>query len=130
MNHRELELKFSLPLSLQDKLDDDAANAWDRKRVWSCYYDTPDGELTRARMAVRVRRHGERWLQTVKAELPLHTILRLLKHLVPQVDDTFYTLIVTATAFTVRRVCLNSTILIVLLLPGGRSLPQQPQRCG
>ena len=68
MNHRELELKFSLPLSLQDKLDDDAANAWDRKRVWSCYYDTPDGELTRARMAVRVRRHGERWLQTVKAE--------------------------------------------------------------
>jgi triphosphatase len=68
VNHRELELKFSLPLSLQDKLDDDAANAWDRKRVWSCYYDTPDGELTRARMAVRVRRHGERWLQTVKAE--------------------------------------------------------------
>ncbi|MCX7213730.1 MAG: CHAD domain-containing protein [Burkholderiales bacterium] len=68
MSHRELELKFSLPLVLQDKLDDDAANAWDRKRVWSCYYDTPDGELTRARMAVRVRRHGERWLQTVKAE--------------------------------------------------------------
>jgi inorganic triphosphatase YgiF len=68
MSHRELELKFSLPLSLQDKLDDGAANAWDRERVWSCYYDTPDGELTRARMAVRVRRHGERWLQTVKAE--------------------------------------------------------------
>jgi len=68
MSHRELELKFSLPLSLQDKLDGDATDAWDRDRVWSCYYDTPDGELTRARMAVRVRRHGERWLQTVKAE--------------------------------------------------------------
>ena len=68
MSHRELELKFSLPLALQDKLDDADANAWDRERVWSCYYDTPDGELTRARMAVRVRRHGERWLQTVKAE--------------------------------------------------------------
>lgn len=32
----------------------------------------------------------EQWLQTVKAELPLHTILRLLKHLVPQVDDAYY----------------------------------------
>jgi inorganic triphosphatase YgiF len=68
VSHRELELKFSLPLSLQDKLDEGAADDWERKRVWSCYYDTPDGELTRARMAVRVRRHGERWLQTVKAE--------------------------------------------------------------
>ena len=28
----------------------------------------------------------EQWLQTMKAELPLHTILRLLKHLVPQVQ--------------------------------------------
>ena len=27
----------------------------------------------------------EQWLQAVKAELPLHTIMRLLKHLVPQV---------------------------------------------
>jgi hypothetical protein len=29
----------------------------------------------------------EEWLQALKADLPLHTIMRLLKHLVPQVED-------------------------------------------
>ena len=43
----ELELKFSLPLSLQDGLARDGDD--DRiERVWSCYYDTPDGALARA----------------------------------------------------------------------------------
>lgn len=65
---RELELKFALPLALQDSLARDAVGAEHARRVWSCYYDTPDGALARARIAVRVRRHGEHWLQTVKAE--------------------------------------------------------------
>jgi hypothetical protein len=30
---------------------------------------------------------NEKWLQMVKAELPLNTIMRLLKHLVPQIDE-------------------------------------------
>jgi len=65
---RELELKFTLPLALQDSLARDCA-ATDRvQRVWSCYYDTPDGALARARMALRVRLHGERWVQTVKTD--------------------------------------------------------------
>ncbi len=29
----------------------------------------------------------EKWLQAVKAELPLNTLMRLLKHLVPQIDE-------------------------------------------
>jgi len=63
----ELELKFFLPPALQRRLEREGA-ADRRERVLSCYYDTPDGELTRARMAVRVRRHGDRWVQTVKAD--------------------------------------------------------------
>jgi triphosphatase len=64
---RELELKFSLPLSLQDALAREAAPET-VERVWSRYLDTPDGALARGRTAVRVRRKGDAWLQTVKAD--------------------------------------------------------------
>ena len=39
------------------------------ERVSSVYYDTPDEALRRARMALRLRRHGTRWLQTLKCEV-------------------------------------------------------------
>ena len=64
---RELELKFSLPLSLQDALAREVAPET-VERVWSRYLDTPDGALARGRTAVRVRRKGDAWLQTVKAD--------------------------------------------------------------
>lgn len=64
---RELELKFSLPLSLQDALAREVAPET-VERVWSRYLDTPDGALARGRTAVRVRRKGDTWLQTVKAD--------------------------------------------------------------
>jgi triphosphatase len=71
---RELELKFSLTPALQAALEREAAADPDtaRERVLSRYYDTPDGALVTARMAVRVRRHGERWLQTLKADTGDH----------------------------------------------------------
>lgn len=39
------------------------------ERVSSIYYDTPDAALRRGRMALRLRRHGSRWLQTLKCEV-------------------------------------------------------------
>ena len=43
-----------------------------RRRVASIYYDTPRHDLRRAGIALRLRRDGGRWLQTLKAEGPQH----------------------------------------------------------
>lgn len=65
----ELELKFSLPPELQDSVAREIPpGQWQLTRITSRYHDTPDGELTRARIALRVRRKGDDWLQTVKGE--------------------------------------------------------------
>lgn len=39
-----------------------------RARVMSTYFDTPDDALATARVTVRLRRDGRRWLQTVKGQ--------------------------------------------------------------
>ena len=39
------------------------------KAFFAVYYDTPDEALRRARMALRVRREGGVWLQTLKCEI-------------------------------------------------------------
>ena len=37
------------------------------RRVYNVYYDTPEGDLARQGMALRLRRLGGRWVQTLKA---------------------------------------------------------------
>lgn len=70
----EREIKFRLSSSA-------ARRVWrlvrpatppERRSVYSVYYDTSAQNLRRAGMALRVRRDGRRWLQTLKAELETH----------------------------------------------------------
>lgn len=68
----ELEIKLSLA-----QPDLDAALAWllcqpgarqsDTLQLGNIYYDTPDGELNRKRIALRIRKAGADYIQTLKA---------------------------------------------------------------
>ncbi|MCG6658428.1 CYTH domain-containing protein [Halomonas campisalis] len=74
MSH-EIELKLALgpegpeQLPLHPRL---AARPAEQRRLTNTYFDTPDGELERARMALRLRRDDQRWVQTLKTEGDSH----------------------------------------------------------
>ena len=81
----ELEIKFCL--------DEPAARRWRealqaqgaaQERLQAVYFDTADGALAAARMALRLRDENGRWVQTLKAEgdSPIHR----LEHEVPVQD--------------------------------------------
>lgn len=67
----EIELKLALPGSSQRRLLDhplfaQKAESLGTTRLRNIYFDTPDLALHRRGMALRLRRQGRRWLQTVK----------------------------------------------------------------
>lgn len=67
----EIELKLSMaPDTLQRLIRSPlwtVLNTRDqRQRLQTRYFDTPDGQLLRAGVALRVRRAGRRWVQTIK----------------------------------------------------------------
>ena len=64
----ERELKFHLAPRAAALVERELAPG-DAKPVRSIYYDTPERDLQRSRMALRLRRHGARWLQTLKCEI-------------------------------------------------------------
>ena len=43
------------------------ANGWQRHELFNQYYDTAARELAQARVALRLRRDGERFIQTLKS---------------------------------------------------------------
>ena len=66
----EIELKLSLPATAVDALKADpllAKARKTRKRLDNIYFDTPDHALAQARIGLRLRKDGRRWLQTVKS---------------------------------------------------------------
>ena len=66
----EIELKLSLPASSVEALKTDpllAKARQTRKRLDNIYFDTPDHALAQARIGLRLRKDGRRWLQTVKS---------------------------------------------------------------
>lgn len=66
---REIELKLAVPAGAHDALVgwlDAHAKAAGSVELANVYYDTPDQALARNRAALRVRRQGNQWLQTLK----------------------------------------------------------------
>ena len=71
----EIELKLSLPRAAlpalrRHPLLHDAPKAGPTRTLDNCYYDTPGLDLRRQGIALRTRRHGRRWWQTVKCDAP------------------------------------------------------------
>ena len=67
---REVELKFELAPEAHAafrKLPDLAHATARTSRLHALYFDTPDFALGRRQMALRLRRSGKRWTQTLKA---------------------------------------------------------------
>ncbi|MFW5825251.1 MAG: CYTH domain-containing protein [Marinobacter sp.] len=69
----ELEIKLSLtPDALNQArqwlLAQAGARAGGGKRLLNRYYDTPDGDLNRQQVALRVRQAGDHYIQTLKAQ--------------------------------------------------------------
>ncbi len=69
MAHIEREIKLGLTPQALTRL---ARLAPSRRNLESVYYDTARQELRRAGIALRLRRDGRRWLQTLKADSAQH----------------------------------------------------------
>ena len=66
----EIELKLELPARSHGafrRLPELGGSAGLTRRLHALYFDTPDFELRRREMALRLRRSGRRWTQTLKA---------------------------------------------------------------
>jgi len=65
---REIELKLQVPATRRAAVDTAlrGRESTPRLRLQATYFDTADGALAQAGLALRVRREGRRWVQTLK----------------------------------------------------------------
>ncbi|OZI26187.1 inorganic triphosphatase [Bordetella genomosp. 9] len=63
----EQELKLHVPAAARANVERELKQAGaERVPLHAMYFDTPDRELARARIAIRLRREGRNWVQTLK----------------------------------------------------------------
>ncbi|MFC4277027.1 CYTH and CHAD domain-containing protein [Achromobacter aloeverae] len=63
----EQELKLHVPAAARKALEQEVKQRdATRIRMHAMYFDTPERELARARVAIRLRREGNAWVQTLK----------------------------------------------------------------
>ncbi|RZI81836.1 MAG: CYTH domain-containing protein [Rubrivivax sp.] len=75
---QEIELKFQIPADSLDVLSAELQGmpGHTREHLQAHYVDTPDRRLGQARSALRLRKEGRRWVQTLKA-VGANTMIRL-----------------------------------------------------
>ena len=62
----EVELKLQLPSGATARVERELGDAPRRTRMQGLYFDTPDRRLAAAGLALRLRKEGRRWVQTLK----------------------------------------------------------------
>lgn len=83
---KEVELKFQVPASARVAVDAAVAGASPsrRLRLQAVYFDTLDRALAAAGLALRLRKEGRVWVQTLKGTLPEGTGMVRAEHNVPR----------------------------------------------
>ena len=68
----EVELKFQVPAHRRSAVEAAVAGSAPGRRIrlQAAYFDTPSGLLAGAWMALRLRKEGRVWVQTLKGALP------------------------------------------------------------
>lgn len=86
----EIELRFQIPESqwpaVRRWVAGTGKSAAAQERLQAAYFDTPERDLARAGFALRLRREGEVWVQTLKGAAP--DGMTRLEHNVPLGADT------------------------------------------
>lgn len=85
---QEVELKFQVPPSARKAVEAAVAGpqAARRIRLRAAYFDTPTGALAAAGLALRLRKEGRAWVQTLKGTLPDGTSMTRAEHNVPRAE--------------------------------------------